>query len=381
MSHIPGLTAEQLYEKMKSGQDIIIFDVRNESDFNDWKIEHKEIKMVNVPYFNIIEDEDNVEYFKDLSKNAEIIVVCAKGGSSEYIAEILQKKGFKVSHLEGGMFAWSQFYYPTVVNIDEKMKLIQINRLSKGCLSYLIISDGKAALIDPNRHIDVYLDLAEKENAKIEHILDSHLHADHISGGPAIADKTGATYYLNSSEGAKVPFEPLEKYEVITFGDVAVEVLAIKTPGHTPGSVSFLINDQFLLSGDTIFVGGLGRPDLGGKAREWALDLYDTIFNKITNLADDVLVLPAHFADIQEINDHGIVAATLGDIRKSNEQMQMTDKDKFTEMVASSAETTTPPNFEDIVAINRGLKEVNDETATTLEIGPNRCAVHHTADE
>lgn len=248
MSHIPGLTAEQLYEKMKSGQDIIIFDVRNESDFNDWKIEHKEIKMVNVPYFNIIEDEDNVEYFKDLSKNAEIIVVCAKGGSSEYIAEILQKKGFKVSHLEGGMFAWSQFYYPTVVNIDEKMKLIQINRLSKGCLSYLIISDGKAALIDPNRHIDVYLDLAEKENAKIEHILDSHLHADHISGGPAIADKTGATYYLNSSEGAKVPFEPLEKYEVITFGDVAVEVLAIKTPGHTPGSVSFLINDQFLLS-------------------------------------------------------------------------------------------------------------------------------------
>ncbi|WP_262421917.1 MBL fold metallo-hydrolase [Bacillus aquiflavi] len=380
MTNIPGLTAEQLYKKMKTGENIIIFDVRNKDDFNDWKIEYKEIKMVNVPYFNIIEDEDNVENFKDLSKDTEIVVVCAKGGSSEYVADVLSKKGFKVSHLINGMLAWSQFYYPTTVNISEQMKLVQINRLSKGCLSYLIISNGKAALIDPNRHIDIYLELAKKENATIEHILDSHLHADHISGGAEIAKITGATYYLNSSEGAKISFEPLEKHDVIKFGDVHVEVLAIKTPGHTPGSVSFLVNNQFLLSGDTIFVGGLGRPDLGGKAREWAMDLYDTIFNKIADLADDVLVLPAHFADIQEINEQGIVAATLGEIRKSNRQMQTTNKEEFTEMVASSANTTKPPNFEDIVAINKGEQNVDDETATALEIGPNRCAVHHTAE-
>ena len=276
------------------------------------------------------------------------------------------------------MLAWSQFYYPTTVSFDEKLKLIQINRLAKGCLSYMIISKGKATVVDPNRNVDFYLDLAHKENATIVNVLDSHLHADHISGGPEIAKRTGATYYLSESEGAQIPFEPLENHDKIHFGDVEVEVLAIKTPGHTPGSVSFLVNNQYLLSGDTIFVGGLGRPDLGGKAREWALDLYNTIFHKIKNLADDVLVLPAHYADIQEINENGIVGAILGDIRRNNIQMQMEDKKQFIEFVASSANTTKPPNFEEIVLINRGVKKVSPVEMTELEIGPNRCAVHHT---
>ncbi|MCF6093587.1 MBL fold metallo-hydrolase [Microaerobacter geothermalis] len=380
MGQIPALTPEQLYQKIASGEKVFVFDVRNRDEYNDWKIEGKELQSVNVPYFEIIEDEDNEVHYENLPKDAKIVVVCAKGGASEYIAEILQAKGFDVSHLEGGLLAWSEFYYPTMVAFDEKMKLFQINRYAKGCLSYMIISSGEAAVVDPGRQIQVYMDLAKKEGVKITRILDSHLHADHISGGTELAKRTGATYYLNSSEGAQVPFEPLEKHEKIKFGRVELEVLAIKTPGHTPGSVSFLVNNKFLLSGDTIFVGGLGRPDLGGKAHEWALDLYDTVFNKIRNLADDVMVLPAHFADIQEMNDHGIVGETLGNIRKSNEQMQMADKEEFTKMVATSAESSTkPPNFEDIVAINRGVKRVDADEATELEIGPNRCAVHHTS--
>ncbi|MBO8170843.1 MAG: MBL fold metallo-hydrolase [Bacillaceae bacterium] len=367
---------------MKSGEDLVILDVRNEDEYNDWKIEGKTVESINVPYFDFL-DEDQIEVNEQkLPKDKEIIVVCAKGGSSEMVAETLQERGYKVYSLEGGMLAWSRFYYPTTVAVDEKMKIIQVNRLSKGCLSYFVVSDGKAMVVDPNQHIDIYLELSEKENAPITTIMDSHLHADHISGAPAISKETGATYYINSSEfmgeNPGYEYEPLEQHDNIQFGNINVEVIAIKTPGHTPGSVSFLLNDKYLLSGDTIFVGGLGRPDLGGKAREWALDLYETIFGKISELADGILVLPAHYADIQEINDRGIVSALLGDIRQSNQIMQNATKEEFTEYVAGAANTTKPPNFEDIVAINRGQKQVSQEKADELEIGPNRCAVHHT---
>ena len=105
--------------------------------------------------------------------------------------------------------------------------------------------------------------------------------------------------------------------------------------------------------------------------------LYDTVFNQLNDLADDVLVLPAHFADLSEINEQGIVGERLGTIRRNNKAMQTTEKAAFTEMVAGAASTETPPTYEAIISINRGEKSVGEEEATELEIGPNRCAVHH----
>ena len=304
--------------------------MRNEEDYNDWKIEGKKITSINVPYFDFLDNENVAD--DRLSKDNQIVTVCAKGGSSEYVAELLEKKGFEVASLEGGMKAWSQVYNDVVVYQDDQVKIYQIIRPAKGCLSYVVISKGEAAIVDPNRHIDVYLEVAEREGATVKHILDSHLHADHISGGPALAEKTGAEYYITRSDlqgTPPYPYKPLEEHKKIEFGNVEVEVLAIETPGHTPGSVSFLVNNRFMLSGDTIFVGGLGRPDLGGKAQEWAEMLYDTVFEKLSTLADDILVLPAHYADIQEMNENGIVGALLGDIRKSNRAMQEIPKENL----------------------------------------------------
>ncbi|MED4600063.1 MBL fold metallo-hydrolase [Paenibacillus validus] len=377
MEKVPLITAEELHRKMNSGEDVVILDVRNETDYNDWKIEGKKVRSVNIPYFNFLEEDEQVH--AGLPKDTEMVVVCAKGGSSDFVAEMLMEKGYKTYSLEGGMLAWSQFYHPTIVYMDEKFKLIQINRLSKGCLSYAVISEGKGMIIDPNQKVDVYLELAKQHRFKIEHVVDSHLHADHISGGRQLAEQTGATYYISSGEvkDTNLKFEPLDRHDRIRIGEIDVEVLAIPTPGHTPGSTSFLINNRFLMSGDTIFVGGLGRPDLGGKAKEWAMDLYDTVFNKLSDLPDDCLVLPAHYADIQEINDNGIVGATFGEIRENNEIMQNADQEAFTEQVASAVSMEKPPNFEEIVAINRGELQVDAEKAVELEIGPNRCAVHH----
>ncbi|NNV04032.1 MULTISPECIES: MBL fold metallo-hydrolase [Bacillales] len=377
MEQVRSITAEELHRKMSSGEDLVILDVRNETDYNEWKIEGKNLRTMNIPYFHFLEED--VQVYAGLPKDAEIVIVCAKGGASHYVAEMLMEKGYNTCSLQGGMLAWSQFYHPTIVYMDDQLKLIQINRLAKGCLSYAVISDGKGMIIDPNKEIDVYIELAKTHQFEIEHVVDSHMHADHITGGPRLAKQVGATYYISSEEakGTNLKFEPLDRYDRIKVGDVHVEVLSIPTPGHTPGSTSFLIDNRFLLSGDTIFVGGLGRPDLGGKAKEWAEDLYHTVFFKLKDLPDDCLVLPAHYADIQEINDRGVVGELLGKIRENNEIMRNVDKASFTEQVASAASMEKPPNFEEIVAINRGELQVDQERAIELEIGPNRCAVHH----
>jgi glyoxylase-like metal-dependent hydrolase (beta-lactamase superfamily II) len=372
------MTVQQMTEKVLNKESLFILDVRNESDFRDWKIEGENFAYLNVPYFELVDGVDSI--VDRLPKDQDIVVVCAKGGSAAFVAEQLAEAGFdNVYTLAGGMQAWSEHLHQVNVYKDDQLKVYQFIRVGKGCLSYMVISGGEALVVDPLRFIDVYEQVAQQEGVTITHIVDSHLHADHLSGGKALAERTGAAYYLMKSEGAVFDFEPLEQHETIDFENVHLEVLAVKTPGHTPGSVSFFVNGKWLFSGDTIFVGGLGRPDLGGKVAEWAEDLYHTVYEKVAAMADDVIVLPAHYANLdEEINAEGYVGDTLGRIRARNEMMQNKAKDEFIDLVIQGAKTETPPNFEDLVAINRGLKTVDIETQRELEIGPNRCALHHT---
>ncbi len=368
---------EEINQIILEKKPIFMLDVRNEDDFKDWKIDGENIEYLNVPYFELI---DGIEPILDkIPTNKDVIVVCAKEGSSMMIAEMLEEKGIETTYLKDGMKSWSEYLYPTKVYEDDDMTVHQFIRVGKGCLSYVVISGDEALLVDPARFIDQYIDFVANKGVKITHIVDSHLHADHISGGRELAELTGAKYYVMKSEGAVFEFEALEQYEKIEFAKIRLEVLAVKTPGHTPGSVSFFVNNKLLFSGDTIFVSGLGRPDLGGKAREWAVDLYDTIYSKVSQIADEVIVLPGHYADFHgEINEQGYIGDALGNIRKINDMMAGKTVTEFVDHVAASAATETPPNFEDIVAINKGVKEATVDQKQELEIGPNRCAVHHT---
>jgi glyoxylase-like metal-dependent hydrolase (beta-lactamase superfamily II) len=371
------MTVKQLAEKVLNIEHLFILDVRNESDFQDWKVEGENFEYLNVPYFELLDGLDEIA--DKVPRDQDILVICAKGGSSEFVGEELIDAGFDhIYTLEDGMKAWSELLKKVKVYEDDHMKVFQFIRVGKGCLSYMIVSDQEALLVDPARFVNDYVKVAEEEGAKITHIVDSHLHADHISGGKMLAEITGAKYYLMKSEGAVFNFEALEDHEKIEFKQVQLEVLAVKTPGHTPGSVSFLVNDKLLFSGDTIFISGLGRPDLGNKVREWANDLYHTVHNKVAEIADDVIVLPGHFADLDaEINSDGYIGDTLGNIRKRNEKMFTTPKEEFISSVEKSASSVKPPNFEEIVAINRGVEKVDSDKMQELEIGPNRCAVHH----
>lgn len=371
------MTAQEITKKVLNKENLFILDVRNQEDFNDWKIEGENFAHLNVPYFELL---DGVEAILDkLPSDHEILVVCAKEGSSQMVAEQLSEAGKDVAYLAGGMKAWSEYMYQLKVYEDEQIKVFQFVRIGKGCLSYMVVSEDEALIIDPSRFVDVYIEAAKKEGATITHIVDSHLHADHISGGKKLAELTGGSYYLMRSEGAIFDFVPLEEHERIEFKKVELEVLAVKTPGHTPGSVSFFVNKKLLFSGDTIFVSGLGRPDLGNKVREWANDLYETVYTKVAEIADDVIVLPAHYADLdQEIHEAGYIGDTLGNIRKRNEKMFTATKESFLQQVEKSASSVKPPNFEEILLINRGVESADYEKQQELEIGPNRCAVHHT---
>lgn len=375
---IKAMKASEVAKIVIQKEPLFILDVRNETDFTDWKIEGEAINSLNKPYFDLIDGVESIIH--DIPKDHPVLVVCAKEGSSKFVGEMLIEAGLTdVSFLEGGMKSWSEYLYQTKVYEDENIKVYQFIRVGKGCLSYMVISGKEALVVDPSRFIDVYESVAKKENVAITHIVDSHLHADHISGGKYLANKVGATYYLMKSEGAIFDFAPLENYEKIVFEKVNLEVLAVKTPGHTPGSVSFFVNNQLLFSGDTIFVGGLGRPDLGGKVREWANDLYHTVYEKVIEITDQVIVLPGHYASLdEEMNRGGYIGDTLGNIRSRNHLMNHIDKQTFIDTIEANANQETPPNFEDIIAINRGQMSADIDKQQELEIGPNRCALHHT---
>jgi hydroxyacylglutathione hydrolase len=173
-----------------------------------------------------------------------------------------------------------------------------------GCASYLFGCGGlgECAVVDAQVHeLDAYIELATSKNMRITHVIDTHVHADHLSGGPELAKRTGATYCLHALADVALPFQPLADEQELELGNTRVKVL--HTPGHTPESICLLVADHrrasepwFVLTGDTLFVGALGRPDLPGDARGNAEQLYESIHRKLLLLPDELEIYPGHFA-------------------------------------------------------------------------------------
>ena len=373
------LTVKQLHQAMQTQDGGFLLVVRAANAYQDWRIQDKGVVSANIQNSKL--KEFGPEAYPEIPKDKQVVTVCAKGVAAQEAAEMLLDKGYDAMYLEGGMQAWSEYYYPSLVNASDDLKLLQVLRPAKGCLSYFLVSQGEAVVVDPARHTQVYLDLAKEHGVEIRHILDTHLHADHITGGHDLAVQTGAQYWISASEmkEANRSYHALTDGLKLEFGAATLEVIAVPTPGHTPGSTSFLVNNQYLLSGDTVFVNGLGRPDLGGKAQEWAKMLYNTVMTKLNQLSDDMIVLPSHYSDYREVTDEGYVGAVLGDLRAENDLVSGGNNEaQFTDAVAGN-NGATPPNYETIISINRGITTVTDQEASDLEVGPNRCAVKHLA--
>ncbi len=375
MMTVKAMNSKEIARKVIEKKELFILDVRNEGDFADWKIEGENFDYFNIPYFELL---DGVEEIMDkIPADKEVLVVCAKEGSSMMVAEMLSDEGLDVSYLEGGMKTWSEYLEPVKVgDLKDGGELYQFVRLGKGCLSYMVVSNGEAAIIDATRMADVYVNFAKEINAKITHVFDTHLHADHISGGRKIAEATGATYWLPPKDAGEVVFEyaALEGGNDVVIGNSTINIHALYSPGHTIGSTSFVIDEKYLLSGDILFIDSIGRPDLAGLAEDWVGDLRESLYTRYRELSEELIVLPAHFMIIEELNEDGSVAEKLGTLFAQNHGLNIEDENEFRSMVTENL-PPQPNAYQEIRETNMGKITPDEEKQREMEIGPNRCAV------
>lgn len=367
------ITPAELYAEIDEGRCPYVLDVRNQDEYATWQIEGtKPVPMKNVPIWVAVEESETLaQEIPD-----DTVVVCAHGNGSDLLIDVLKDEGREVRTLEGGTAAWAELLVPRPMQgLPDGMVGYQIARPAKACLSYLIGVPGYGCIVvDPARFPQAYLDLAAQHDMAITHVLDTHIHADHISGGPAMAADLGVPYHVPVEDsGAKTPFpnEPLGDGAVLDLGAAQIEVLAIKAPGHTPGSTCIHIPGHLILTGDTVFVRGLGRPDLTGKASELATELFHTIHDRLAPLARATKVMPAHWTLPEEINERGMVETTLGAIFEAD-IMSVEDMERFIEEIVATLPAA--PDFYDTIRLVNAGQAATAEEIQTLEIGKNQCA-------
>jgi glyoxylase-like metal-dependent hydrolase (beta-lactamase superfamily II)/rhodanese-related sulfurtransferase len=353
------ISIAELLRKIDSGEKFLLLDVRNDEEFARWRVEGRHpVDTLHRAYFDYIEDDTLLDQVP--RDRGPIYAICAKGDSSDLIAEMLRDRGVDARNVAGGMVAYGEYLQPVRVPVDgEDLEIWQLNRRGKGCLSYVIRSGGEAVIVDPSRNIAEYEQFVENLGAKITQVFDTHVHADHISGGPALARRHQARYFVARTPGAERTHEG--------------EMDLLSTPGHTPGSTSFLVGRKHLLTGDTLFVDSVGRPDLGGHVVEWGKMLFHTLTERLAPLPDDLAILPAHYASTSEIDADGIVRGRLGVLRRTVPELQIRSEAAFVDAMKRSL-TTPPAVYEQIIRVNLGERTVDEETASEWELGKNECA-------
>lgn len=385
------ITVRELYELVSRENDLLLLDVRNDRDFETWRIETRHTpETLHIPYVIFAEyGADALEQLPQLAavpKERTIVAVCAKGGASDFVAEILRDEGWlKAINLVDGMIAWGNHHVIRPVIENDRYQIYQVDRVARGCLSYVLVSDSHAAIIDPLRRTAIYHDFLAEKGATLSLLLDTHAHADHISGGPELSESTGAPYYLHPYDAihpfdmlpAEIPYEMLRDGQQFTLGDLTISV--VHTPGHTLGQVNYLVADSagqsYAFSGDNVFIQSFGRPDLGGQGRAWAPIVYDTIFRRFKNVvSEDTLVLPGHYAEPEEAGEEGLFATRAGDLWRENLGLQFTEKEAFIEYVLNHL-PQLPEQYIEIKRVNIGLSRPDEQEAGELELGKNICAL------
>jgi glyoxylase-like metal-dependent hydrolase (beta-lactamase superfamily II)/rhodanese-related sulfurtransferase len=388
-------TTDDLLTRLEGLEKFFVLDVRNRDEFERFRLEGREpLPTVNVPYFEMLElggkDEmvDSViacveqHLAGQLPRDQLILSVCAKGDTSEYVAQGLEQLGYASANLQGGMKAWGDYYSIRAVTEGPDVAIYQISRPARGCLSYVVVSDGKALVIDPLRHIDVYRDLAQRKGFEIEGIVDTHGHADHISGGPKLASATGAPYYLHPYDAihpidvlpATIPYEVIRDGRIFRVGRVELEALHI--PGHTLGLVALRLADQYLFTADSIFIASIARPDLGGRAEPWA-QLHRKSLLRLSRLPGEITVLPGHFSSLAEQNEAGLFAAPLEELKRRCHGLEVLAQGSEEEFIRYLLDNLPvfPSEYIDIKRVNAGLLAPSEDEASVLELGKNICGL------
>ncbi len=420
----PTVTPAELAGRLRRGESVSILDVRDRDEFERWHIEGSTVEAVQIPHVRFIQASvtgDATDLVADLRE--PIIVVCGHGEASGEVAAQLHAASVDAANLAGGMDAWARHYEAFELGASEAFDpgtggsdtdrdaidqlpttVRQYDRVASGCLSYLVIAGETAAVVDPlAAFADRYVDDAHEYGADLKYAIDTHVHADHVSGVREVATATGAQPVVPAGatdRGLQFDARLVEDGDSLSLSSVAL--IARELPGHTSEMTGFALvagdtgngdrrdRAPLWLTGDTVFPDAVARPDLeveaagdddrdrpagsdgaenAAEVRAYARQLYHTIRDRLLTLPDETVLAPGHRQQFRQ----GPTVVTVGDLRERLGELSL-PVDEFVERLVSKM-GPQPANFGRIVAANLGRESLTDEAAFEAELGPNNCAV------
>lgn len=365
----PTIDVDELRAMLAEHRPVTVLDIRKTEDRTEWSIPGS----IHVDAYDALKAGDPAALNDAaIPMDAPVVTVCGAGKVSFSAMEQLRARGYDARSLTGGMKAWSLAWNSAEVTMPgQAATVIQVRRTGKGCLSYLIGNGGEAAVIDAALPPAVYQELAAERGWAITHVMDTHVHADHLSRSRRLAEETGATLHLPEQDRVSYPFDPIRDGDTLSIGSSSIS--ALRTPGHTLESTCYLLDRKVLFTGDTLFLSGVGRPDLEAspeQARERARLLHASLA-RLTALPCETIILPGHTSEPAPFDDRPI-SASLADVICRVGMLGLA-QEAFVEAIMARI-PPTPPNHARIVALNEA-GEMPDGDPTDLEAGANRCAV------
>ena len=364
----PTISTEGLRELLEQGAPVTVLDVRPAAERAEWSIPGS----VHTDAYEALRRRDpNALADFHPTNGGRVVTVCAAGKTSMLAAERLRARGLDAVSLEGGMRAWSLAWNTADVPYPgSTARIVQLRRTGKGCLSYLIGSNGDAAVVDASLEPQIYRRVADEHGWRIRTVLETHVHADHLSRARALAGETGARLCLPTTDRVSFEYAPLNDGDIVRVGSASLRVF--HTPGHTPESACYLLNERVLFTGDTLFLAAVGRPDLEAttdESRRRAHVLHASL-QRLVALPPGTVVLPAHTSEPVAF-DRQPISATLEEVLEGTLLLRETEETFVSHVLARIP--PTPPNHHRIVALNEAGTLPDDPTE--LEAGANRCAV------
>jgi glyoxylase-like metal-dependent hydrolase (beta-lactamase superfamily II)/rhodanese-related sulfurtransferase len=362
------IESHTLAEWLQTGKSVSILDIRPLTERMEWYIPESTHADV---YDALKSGNTEALDFLDLDKTIPVISLCAGGKLSLFATELLAQKGYEAYSLNGGMKAWNYAMDTASVQFED-ITILQVRRVAKGCLSYIIGSGHQALVIDASLEPSVYTTLAAQHGWKIDQVTDTHIHADYVSRTKELAQATGAKHLIFEDANVLYDFIPLTNGAIIQIG--AAQLHVMHTPGHTPESVSFLLDDKALFTGDTLFTEGIGRPDLKADAAESkrkAMMLFDSL-QQLVALNKHLLVFPAHTSKPVVVGQD-VITATLGELKNRISDLTLKKQDFVSHILTKLP--PTPSNYLTIAEINR-QGDSSGYILAELEAGANRCAIN-----
>jgi glyoxylase-like metal-dependent hydrolase (beta-lactamase superfamily II)/rhodanese-related sulfurtransferase len=367
MSETITIDTNTLRTWLETGKKISILDIRPMQERAEWFIP----QSIHLDAYDKLKSKDTTALQGlYLDKSIPVVTVCAGGKTSMIAADMLQQKGYNAFSLQGGMKGWSLAWNTAYQSFGD-FEVWQVRRTGKGCLSYIISSNNEAIIIDASLPVEVYAQLINQHQLSVKYVIETHIHADHLSRSKEAAEYFKAPLYLPTPNKVQFEFNPVKAGTNFSIGGIVLQ--SIPSPGHTLESFSFYVNNSLLITGDTLFTNGVGRPDLKSnteESREKAHLLYQSL-NKLLSLPGNVIVLPAHANKPPEF-DSVLIKTTIGDAKKNIAMLQSSEEDFIDSLLQKIP--PTPPNFLVIAEKNisgsyEGINPVD------LEAGANRCAV------